>query len=363
MQQKLLERLVCPARSCCRAPLAADEDLTTGPADELLEGFLHCPSCGERYPVLDGLAILMPDPRAHLRRSWTTLLAMLHDDELRIGQHMRTALDAWLPRTTVAPSAELFDADEALARYLTLHYDSPRDYLAPTHPLRALVPPRAHDGYAELAKQLRAQLPPGASARPDSLDLGCNVGRMSVELAAFSRSVIGVDCSLRAAQAARRILTAHPRPLEHFQRPQDGLITQRRVIAVDRPSNAEVIVADAAALPFAAGTFDAAAAAALIDMLPDPRAYLAEQHRLLRPGAPLGLTTPFHWTGFSHPPETWLGGTPGQPSPEGLRAALAAASFTPSVEQDDQLWVHARHDRCFMVLINTLVIALRNRNP
>jgi SAM-dependent methyltransferase len=51
-------------------------------------------------------------------------------------------------------------------------------------------------------------------------------------------------------------------------------------------------VADAHPLPFGDASFDALFAGELLEHLPEPREALVEFHRVLRPGAPLILTTP-----------------------------------------------------------------------
>jgi SAM-dependent methyltransferase len=57
------------------------------------------------------------------------------------------------------------------------------------------------------------------------------------------------------------------------------------------------LVADALALPFATASVDAVIAAELLEHLPNPQAPLAEFARILKPGAPLVITTPnpFEW--------------------------------------------------------------------
>lgn len=54
-------------------------------------------------------------------------------------------------------------------------------------------------------------------------------------------------------------------------------------------------VADLAALPFAAASFDAALNIVTLEHLPEPAAALAEIARVLRPGAPLLIVAPHQW--------------------------------------------------------------------
>ena len=55
MRDDLLEILVCPL---CKAELTL---ATTREADgEIIEGALTCTSCGERYPIEDGIPNMLP---------------------------------------------------------------------------------------------------------------------------------------------------------------------------------------------------------------------------------------------------------------------------------------------------------------
>jgi SAM-dependent methyltransferase len=83
------------------------------------------------------------------------------------------------------------------------------------------------------------------------LDIGCGEGALSAALPPRLRSrLVGLD-------ASATMLGAHPPP---------------------------VVQADAAALPFPAGVFDAAVAVNVLDHLADPTGPIGEAHRVLAPG-------------------------------------------------------------------------------
>ncbi|WP_336213858.1 class I SAM-dependent methyltransferase [Nonomuraea sp. LPB2021202275-12-8] len=90
------------------------------------------------------------------------------------------------------------------------------------------------------------------------LDIGCGEGALSAALPAGSTRVVGLDAA--AAMTGR-----HPRP---------------------------VVRAEAAALPFADGVFDAAVAVNMLYHLDDPVAAIAEAHRVLAPGGMFVAASP-----------------------------------------------------------------------
>jgi len=66
------------------------------------------------------------------------------------------------------------------------------------------------------------------------------------------------------------------------------------VVCVNRSAEKGAdVIADAADLPFAANTFDAALCSELLEHVPDPRRVIAEAHRVLKPGGVLLVCTPF----------------------------------------------------------------------
>ena len=108
----------------------------------------------------------------------------------------------------------------------------------------------------------------------DVLDLACGVGYGSAYLAGSARRVVGADISEEAVAYAR---TRYPAP------------------------NVEYVVADAAALPFEAGSFDTVCSFETIEHLPDRHGYLAEVVRVLRPGGTCIVSTPNAQRTTDHP--------------------------------------------------------------
>ena len=90
------------------------------------------------------------------------------------------------------------------------------------------------------------------------LDVGCGEGALRAALpAGLAARTVGLD-------ASATMLGAHPPP---------------------------VVQADAAALPFVAGAFDAAVAVNVLDHLPEPTVAVAEAHRVLAAGGMLVAAT------------------------------------------------------------------------
>jgi len=59
MKRDLMDILACPA---CKGKLELSVEEENG--QEIITGFLHCPKCNERYPIVDGIPnLLPPEPR------------------------------------------------------------------------------------------------------------------------------------------------------------------------------------------------------------------------------------------------------------------------------------------------------------
>jgi SAM-dependent methyltransferase len=95
-----------------------------------------------------------------------------------------------------------------------------------------------------------------------TLDLGCGEGRVGERLAELGHTVVGVDASPTLAAAAR-----------------------------ERRAYAEVVEADAAALPFEDGRFDLTIAFMSLHDMDDPAAVVREVARVLEPGGRLAIAT------------------------------------------------------------------------
>jgi SAM-dependent methyltransferase len=120
----------------------------------------------------------------------------------------------------------------------------------------------------------RVKPPPGCRV----LDIGCGTGRHTA--AAFGLPgafVVGLEPHLSDLHAARQRLELHQRLGQHGG------------------GSWGLCAGNGMGLPFAAGSFDLAVCAEVLEHIPDDAAALSEIHRVLAPGGALALSVPRAW--------------------------------------------------------------------
>jgi SAM-dependent methyltransferase len=322
-----------------------------GGRDDLLEGALHCtnPDCQCEYPVLDGIPILVPQVREYVGRNVFHLLAR---DDL-------SAEAESLLGDGCGPGSALDAMRLHLSSYAWDHYGDFDPHEPPAEPRPGSVVRVLERGLAAA----------GALGTGPVLDAGCSVGRSTFELARRTGGlVLGVDVNFSMLRLAADVLR---RGVVRYPRRRVGLVYDRREFAVpfeDR-ENVDFWACDATALPFADGTFTAAAALNVLDCVASPLELLGALGRVLRPGAPLVLCTPYDWSGGVTPPEAWVGGHSQRSADRGASAPVLRALLTPGghpasvaglrleAEMDDLPWHVRMHERSTMSYRLHLLVA------
>lgn len=254
MKQFLLPHLVCPA--CLPAEIMLDPTVKKLEGDDIITGELFCKKCRRRFPVKEGIAILLPDP-----------------DSYASGGQSR------------------YEERDTLNRYLWSHYAD-------------------LTGTADVGEANKAWAGCLADNASSAFDAGCSTGRLTFEMAARSTWAAGCDLSLNFVRMARKL--AHEHRLT-FSLPLEGRI--REVFRCELPAgwrtdNLEFVVANAQAVPFARSTFQQISSLNLLDRVNYPLAHLYEMNRVAQPcGASFLFADPFSWSASPAPEERWLGGT------------------------------------------------------
>jgi 5-histidylcysteine sulfoxide synthase/putative 4-mercaptohistidine N1-methyltranferase len=195
----------------------------------------------------------------------------------------------------VSVAVDTYEMDDSIARYCEFHFGQTY-FDVPNFP-RAL---------AQLCLRAAKDKP-----RRKALDLGCAVGRASLELARGFNQVIGLDFSARQIQVGVELLqqglTRYP-CLE-----QGELFSYREVTLTDldlEQVRDKVVFyqADACNLKAIYTGYDLILAANLIDRLYDPRKFLTMIHERLNPGGLLVIVSPYSWDESVTDKDKWLGG-------------------------------------------------------
>lgn len=207
---------------------------------------------GRRYPVVDGIPVL-------LVRGEKQTIGVAQDsiDRAEGGFELTDLRAPELYAETLGISRD--EKEQLLDLYMNA-----RTHIDPVAMM--MIGATCGHAYKDLVGRLQQYPIPSISLSPRKpgdllLDVGCNWGRWSISAAKKGFSVVGVDPSLGAIMAARRIAKEF-----HF--------------------DTKVLVADARCLPFPANAFDHVYSYSVLQHFskPDARRAIYEMNRILRPG-------------------------------------------------------------------------------
>ena len=291
--------LICPI---CRSRTAAGLDLHTLAVEtvareaggEILQGVLRCEnvSCRHRFPIVDGIAILVAD----LSRFLQGQLAFVVERDLAPEVCELLALAG----PDDAPYARL---TEHLSTYVDAHWGD-----------RAEPPPDGPRGTPAFGMHELAARVAGRSRRVKSaVELGCSVGRGLAELARNADEVVGIDLHFGALRRARRVLSGDPLAYARRQVGRHYAPATARAGELAAP-RVTLICGDALDPPLAPGFFDRVAALNLLDAVVDPPQLLDVLDGLCAPGGELLIASPYSWQSGTTDEERRIGA--GDPAAE-----------------------------------------------
>ena len=307
--------------------------------EDILEGLLRCsnPQCQYEFPIIDGIPFLVPNLRQYLAANIEFLQA-------------RTDLSATTQSVLgdcCGPAAQFEVTRQQLSSYSWCHYGD-------------LDPENSDTDAGSTASLLSTFATKDLGiAEGITLDLGCSVGRTTLELAQQTRGLaLGVDVNISMLRLASAILrTGQVR----FPRKRVGLVYDDRSFPVSfsESSNADFWACDAANLPFAGPLFSRCVCLNTLDSVPSPIALLHSIAQNTVADGMINLACPYDWSAAVTPVEAWIGGHSQRGEHGGLSDLILESVlsddrnglnglFRVVHQQNDVPWIVRLHDRSRM---------------
>jgi SAM-dependent methyltransferase/uncharacterized protein YbaR (Trm112 family) len=288
MYEDVVEHLVCPA---CESDLEITTEIQTEVTEtqtDLIEGFIRCVPGDHRYPVVDGVAILVEDLPEYLSEKSDALPEI-------VGAANDNRMKAFFAEQ-FADITELETGDyytKFWEMYIWIHYRdiNTSDSLLPeafgdSDTAKAFTPQLLLETIESFVADCDASL---------GVDIGCATGGNTHTIAESADLALGCDKSFMMIRAAREIRDCDG--TYEYEAPLDGNLTETRAVSVDPPApeRTEFLVADATALPLPDETADIALSMNLIDVVSKPENHLYEVNDVLAPGGRFVICDPYAW--------------------------------------------------------------------
>lgn len=250
--------MICPG--CRRLVEGRLEVRTLDRAGDLL----RC-ECGRRYPIIDGVPVVLADPASYFRNDAMTLV------ERDLPPEVAATLVESGPDE--APYARLL---EHLSIYLDAHWGDRAD------------PP---EGFAlgEVIDRLSGLAPVEHAA-----ELGCSAGRLVAELAVTASHVVGLDLQFGTVRRARALLAGEPvaygrRMIGRHYLP---VRTHAGALATERVT---LLCGDALDPPLLPEAYQRVVAINLLDSVSNPRLLLKVLDGMCERGGEVIVSSPYSW--------------------------------------------------------------------
>jgi uncharacterized protein YbaR (Trm112 family) len=231
---------------------------------EIEEGVLRCDNCRRRYPIVDGIPILLPE------------LSRLSELTPSLAPEVEAVLAQDGP-----DDAPLSHALEYLSIYMDAHWGD-RAEPGPDGP-------GAGFGLSQLDQRVRTRAEAPVEA---AVELGCSVGRAALALSRGASFVAALDVSFGALRRARRLLRGEA---VRYGRRLSGRHYQPATAYGEAANNVVFICGNALDPPLAPAHFQRVLGLNILDSLRSPKQLVAVADGLCMPGGELLLASPYAW--------------------------------------------------------------------
>jgi len=293
MLRSTLSNLLCPGlEEPCGAELSVKS--TQDVAGDILYGQIHCENCGGLFPILAGVAIVVPDVESYLLEHVKGIAKLVLDDSIPEAYR-----DVWIDAKSNIEGEHIeedLESDRVNALYILTHYMKAQDGWWKTKngsPLFAELIEKYWDhGPFEKIKSLL----PKNSAQT-LVEIGCGVGGLFREVENLIGRYLGIDSSFASIALARHIALNAPYAGEILV-PQDllqGALTGHVRLPELKSTKADFIVGDALLPPLKLEHWDVSASLNMMDMVPDPQEFPRLHASLVKSGGMLIQSCPYIW--------------------------------------------------------------------
>ncbi|MDD4202256.1 MAG: methyltransferase domain-containing protein [Candidatus Omnitrophica bacterium] len=267
MKLQTLSDLICPkihnGKKCHKI---LDLHITKEKKDEILYGLLICTKCRTKYPIIQGIPILLSDIGKYLKDNFAIIKKSLNPKR-------KDNEDLFLYMSVVKRSAfqenqgtKIFDLPSTpkttkFEGYKLLHYG---DMLKTTHaPFMKdiLKLHKKKNAYTIIKNWLEEK----KLKDKKTIDVGCSFGRLTLLLAKKCSFSYGVDISFTDLLTASRIIKHVPNKLSRFKVKESGK-SKTKTTNIIKSNNLDFILASADNLPFKDNLFEVSINSNIVDI-------------------------------------------------------------------------------------------------
>lgn len=265
--------------------------------DMIISASLVCKNkaCATHYPIIDGVPVLVHPLQQYINDNFYVITQR---------QDLSLTTEALLG-DAAGPKSVFNSIRHYLSTYVYEHYADCIEGIS----IQPTLPGQSQGGSIRscLSRGLNLMLDSQRTLRSPVLDIGCAVGRTSLELSKTATGIsLGIDLNfslLRFAQSMLRESTLQ------FPLKKLGIVYDRATLTspLYNASLVDFWACDALAPPFSPATFGFIGALNVLDTVSSPKALLHAVGTYLRADGNALFTTPYDWS-TPAPVQHWLGG-------------------------------------------------------